>query len=239
MSQPVSSAAVERWRKKIATAFEPNPEYLVPILQFIQEKAGYLPAEAMSGAARHLRIPTSKVYGVASFYAQFHFEPRGLHTVTVCRGTACHVRGSARILKDVEKDLGVAPGGTTDDRLFSLQTVACFGACARAPVVVVDEKVHGQQTSAESKRLVEGVRKASKKVASAKKAADSKKKKAAASAKKKAAAPAKKKAAASAKKKAAARAKKANGRKGEAKKPAAGSSKARKGRARKQGRVTS
>jgi NADH-quinone oxidoreductase subunit E len=143
------------WPEKIAEHFAPDPKYLIPILQFLQAEAGYLSPEAMQSAARYLRISESKVYGVASFYAQFHFEPRGLHKVTVCRGTACHVRGSGRLLGDLEKHLGVAAGGTTEDLKFTLETVACFGACALAPVAVVDGRVHGRQSSASLKELVD------------------------------------------------------------------------------------
>jgi NADH-quinone oxidoreductase subunit E len=144
--------------EKIAEHFEPDPRYLIPILQFIQSEAGFLSPEAMQSAARYLRIPESKVYGVASFYAQFRFEPRGKHTVTICRGTACHVRGSRVLLREIEKELGVEAGGTSGDMLFTLETVACFGSCALAPVVVVDGRVYGRQTAASLKKLVGGLR---------------------------------------------------------------------------------
>ncbi len=145
------------WPEKIAEKFTPDPRYLIPILQFIQSESGYLSPQAMQAAARYLRISESKVYGVASFYAQFHFEPRGRNKVTVCRGTACHVRGSGRLLADLEKHLGVAAGGTTGDLKFTLETVACFGACALAPVAVVNGRVHGRQSSASLKKLVDAV----------------------------------------------------------------------------------
>jgi len=142
------------WLKRIAARFEPREQYLIPILQFIQTEAGYLPPEAMRAAARHLRLSEAKIYGVASFYAQFHFEPRGRHKVTICRGTACHVRGSARLLTDMEHQLGIKAGGTTEDLSFTLETVACFGACALAPVVVLDDQVLRQQTSASLKKII-------------------------------------------------------------------------------------
>ncbi len=155
MKQGSDPASIQRWRKKIARKFDPRPQYLIPVLQYVQTEQGYLPPEAMSAAAGYLGISESKVYGVASFYAQFHFEPRGRHTVTVCRGTACHVRGSAPNLRDLEKKLGIQAGETTKDLEFSVETVACFGSCALAPVVVTDAKVHGRQTSSSAARLVD------------------------------------------------------------------------------------
>jgi NADH-quinone oxidoreductase subunit E len=149
------AASIAKWQKKIADKFEPRPQYLIPVLQYVQNEEGYLQPEAMSAAAKHLRVSESTVYGVASFYAQFHFEPRGKHIITVCRGTACHVRGSAGILKDIEKKLSIRAGETTKDLKYSIETVACFGSCALAPVVVADAKVHGRQTSASAGRLVD------------------------------------------------------------------------------------
>ena len=119
-------------------------------------------ALAMQAAARFLRMSESKVYGVASFYSQFYFSPRGRNTLTVCRGTACHVRGSGRLLNDVQKHLGVEPGQATEDLSFSLETVACFGACALAPVVVLNGQVHRQQTPVSLRRLVDRTRAAGK-----------------------------------------------------------------------------
>jgi NADH:ubiquinone oxidoreductase subunit E len=147
--------SIHDWQKKIGRKFDALPQQLIPILQYVQSEAGYLPPEAMSATANHLGVSESKVYGVASFYAQFHFEPRGRHIVTVCRGTACHVRGSAAILQDLEKKLGVRAGETTKDLEYSIETVACFGSCALAPVVVTDAKVHGRQTSSSTARLVD------------------------------------------------------------------------------------
>ena len=147
-----------KWIEKLDKNFESKPQYLIPILQFIQSDAGYLAPEAMQAAARYLRISESKVYGVASFYAQFYFEPRGKHTLTICRGTACHVRGSARLVEEMEKHLDVEAGGTTKDLDFTLETVACVGACALAPLVVVDKKAHGRQTPNSLKKVVDEVR---------------------------------------------------------------------------------
>jgi NADH-quinone oxidoreductase subunit E len=120
---------------------------LIPILQEAQERFGYLPKEAMQGIAKFLRLPESNVFGVATFYAQFKFTPTGKRIVKVCRGTACHVRGGARILSEVEKQLGIKPEETTNDLEYSLETIACFGSCALAPVVVIDKTVYGRMTT--------------------------------------------------------------------------------------------
>ena len=119
---------------------------LIPILQEAQERFGYLPKEAMQGIAKFLRLPESNVFGVATFYGQFKFTPTGKRIVKVCRGTACHVRGGARILSEVEKQLGIKPGETTDDLEYSLETVACIGACALAPTMVIDDEVQRKMT---------------------------------------------------------------------------------------------
>lgn len=159
----VPSLSTDDWRKQIADQFESRPEYLIPVLQFIQEDAGFLPPESMVATARHLRIPESKVYGVASFYAQFNFEPQGEHRITICRGTACHVKGSGRIESELSGYMNVPPGGTTEDMLFTLEAVACVGACALAPVVVVSGEVHAAQSVASVKRTVDKLRKKSQK----------------------------------------------------------------------------
>ncbi|HUU02109.1 MAG TPA: NADH-quinone oxidoreductase subunit NuoE [Myxococcota bacterium] len=157
----------EKWIAEIASEFEPEPQYLIPILQFIQSKEGFLLPDGMQAASRYLRLPLSKVYGVASFYSQFHFEPRGRNTLTVCRGTACHVRGSARLLDELSKHLGIQPGGTTEDLSFTLETVACLGACALAPTAVINDAVHGRQTAASLKKIVDLARRKGKQASQA------------------------------------------------------------------------
>lgn len=119
---------------------------LIPILQEAQEQFGYLPSEVMLEIAKFLRLPESTVFGVSTFYAQFKFSPTGRRKVRLCRGTACHVRGAPRILEEVEKYLGIKPGETTEDLEYSLETIACFGSCALAPVIVVDDNVYGRMT---------------------------------------------------------------------------------------------
>ena len=120
---------------------------LIPILQEAQEKFGYLPEEVMQRVAKFLRLPESDVFGVATFYAQFKFIPVGKSIVKVCRGTACHVKGGERILESVQRELGIQPGQTTDDLEYSLETIACFGSCALAPIVVIDKTVYGRMTT--------------------------------------------------------------------------------------------
>ena len=118
-------------------------ETLIPILQAVQEVFGYLPEEALGAVAAHLGVSAAKVYGVATFYNQFRLLPVGKHTVRVCRGTACHVRGSKLLLDNFAGELKIKPGETTPDGEFTLETVACLGACSIAPVVTVDDDFHG------------------------------------------------------------------------------------------------
>lgn len=120
---------------------------LIPIIQEAQDAIGYLPPDVLRDVAGHLNVPEAAVYGVATFYAQFYLEPQGKHRVRVCRGTACHVRGSARIRRLVERLLGVKEGGTTDDRLFTYETVACVGCCALSPVMMIDDTYYGRMTA--------------------------------------------------------------------------------------------
>jgi len=122
-------------------------EELIPILQEAQEQFRYLPLEVMREIAKFLRMPDSAVFGVSTFYAQFKLVPSGKRIVRVCRGTACHVRGGARILREVERRLGIKPGKTTDDWEYTLETVACIGACALAPTMTLDKETHGQMTT--------------------------------------------------------------------------------------------
>jgi NADH:ubiquinone oxidoreductase subunit E len=128
---------------------------LIPLLQQAQERYGYLPAAAIEEIARFARLSPSEVYGVVTFYAQFRLTPPGETTVKVCQGTACHVKGAKRILEEVEAVLNVKAGGTTDDRKYSVERIACFGACSLAPVVVVGKTVHGRLTPTKVKKLLQ------------------------------------------------------------------------------------
>lgn len=120
---------------------------LIPILQKVQGELGYLPEEAISEISLFLGIPESEVYGVLTFYAQFRTTPMGKNHVRICRGTACHVRNGERILAEVERRLKIKPGETTPDLEYDLETVACLGCCALAPVIVINDDVHGQMTT--------------------------------------------------------------------------------------------
>jgi NADH-quinone oxidoreductase subunit E len=119
---------------------------LIPVLQEAQGIYGYLPEEVLARISRELKIPLSRVYGVVTFYAQFYLTPRGRHTVRVCRGTACHVRGGKNVLKAVQQFLGIEESETTADFKFTFETVACLGACALSPVLLVDKTYYGKLT---------------------------------------------------------------------------------------------
>ncbi len=117
---------------------------LIPVLQEAQNIYGYLPQEVLEKIAKELEIPFSKIFGVATFYAQFHLKPRGRNIVRVCLGTACHVRGGAKIFEAVKDSLGVNNGETTEDLRFTLESVACIGACGLSPCMMVNEDTHGR-----------------------------------------------------------------------------------------------
>ena len=114
------------------------------MLQDIQKEKGYLPEEDLSEIAEEVRIPVSRLYSLATFYKAFSLVPRGRHTINVCLGTACHVRGGARLLDKLERDLDVVQGETTEDGRFTVEAVRCVGCCGLAPVVVIDENFHGK-----------------------------------------------------------------------------------------------
>lgn len=119
---------------------------LIGLLQEVQDRFGYLPPGALEQINRRTRIPLSRIHGVVSFYAQFYTEPRGRHTIRCCRGTACHVRGGKKVIDTVRNVVGIEDGETTEDMMFSFETVACLGACALSPVVVVDGMYYGKAT---------------------------------------------------------------------------------------------
>ena len=130
---------------EILSEYKDNPKgALIPVLQKAQGVYGYLPKPVLETIARELRLTTAEVFGVVTFYAQFHLNPRGKHIIRVCQGTACHVRGGAKILEAVSEHLKVKPGETTRDLEFTLETVACLGACGLAPVMMVDDNTHGR-----------------------------------------------------------------------------------------------
>lgn len=135
-----------------------NPARLVPILQAVQHEYRYLPREVLNYVATALDVAPARVFGVATFYSHFAIEPKGKHLVRLCDGTACHVKDSIPILDAIRKRLGLGPKQTTtSDLLFTVETVACLGACGLAPVVVVDEQVYGQMTPASAVKVIEEV----------------------------------------------------------------------------------
>jgi NADH-quinone oxidoreductase subunit E len=122
-------------------------ESLIPILQEIQAAEGYLSKQHMREIARHLGISAAKVFGVASFYNQFRFQAPGRFRIQLCRGTACHVKGSSPLLDSLQRELKIKPGQTTEDGMFSIEVVACIGACGLAPVIAVNGEFHAAVTS--------------------------------------------------------------------------------------------
>lgn len=115
---------------------------LIPILQEIQNSYGYLTEDSIKRVGTHLKLPTSKIYGIATFYNQFSFIPRGKYHIRICHGSSCHVNGSAKLIRELEKLLQINNGDTTKDGIFSLEVVACLGACSRSPVVEVNNEFH-------------------------------------------------------------------------------------------------
>ena len=130
---------------------------LIPALQRTQEVYGYLPAEALRSLSDRLGVSLTKVYGVATFYSQFHLTPRGRHIVQQCDGTACHVRGAARIIDAVEQELGIRAGETTPDLKCTYEVVYCLGSCALAPMAIVDDRVERQLTPDKMRKLVKNL----------------------------------------------------------------------------------
>ncbi len=146
-----------KFRKQIdgiLSDFSQDRSSLIPILQQVQQEFGYLSEEAMQIIADFLHLSGSTVYGVSTFYTHFKLTPSGRKVVRICQGTACHVRGAAHLLRDIERRLGIKPGKTTADREYSLETVACVGACALAPVMIINDDVYGRMTNAEAGKIL-------------------------------------------------------------------------------------
>ena len=132
-----------------------DPKMIIPILQAVQEEYRYLPQEVLVFIATSLGVSPARIYGVATFYSHFSLEPKGKHILRVCDGTACHVKGSSKIIKALQDHLNLTDKKkTTPDMLFTLETVSCLGACGLAPVLVVDEDVYGQVTSEKAVEIV-------------------------------------------------------------------------------------
>jgi NADH-quinone oxidoreductase subunit E len=131
---------------------------LIPILQEVQENQGYISREAVVRVSKHLNLPATKIYGVATFYNQFRFQAKGKYHLMVCRGTACHVKGSNRVLEMAQKALKLKPGQTSRDRLFSLEVVACMGACGLSPVVNVNGEFYAKVTPQKLAKIIQECR---------------------------------------------------------------------------------
>lgn len=128
--------------EQIVDRYSGEAGMLIPMMQDIQAEFGYLPGEQLRGLSKRLGVPLSRVYAVATFYASFRLAPKGAHEVTLCVGTVCYLKGAGRVSEAISKEFRVEPGGTTRDRLFTFQAVNCIGACAVAPVMLVDGKCH-------------------------------------------------------------------------------------------------
>ncbi len=142
----------ELWR------YDGSPGELIPLLQSAQEHFGYIPRRAIETIAGVTSIPESSIYGVITFYSQFRLQPMGRHQVRICTGTACHVSGANVLVDAIQDELGVEVGGTTQDGLFTLFTVACLGCCSLAPAMMIDDETHGRLTPAAARKLLRGYR---------------------------------------------------------------------------------
>ena len=150
--------------EEILETYEHRGQHIVDVLQDIQQEAGYIPAEVVKAVSNGLNVPLIEVYRVAKFYKAFSLAPRGQHIITTCMGTACHVRGAPRMLDEVRGQLGIEPGETTEDNMFTLECVNCLGACALGPIVVLDGDYHGHMTPNKLRKLVQSVRSGEKEV---------------------------------------------------------------------------
>ncbi len=139
--------------KETFSSFEGKEEELIPLLQKVQENLGFLSDESMEEIARFIRVPASMVYGVATFYTQFRFVPKGEKHIMLCRGTACHVKGAPRIQEEVENQIGIKVGETSEDLKYSLENVACIGACSLAPCAMVNDSVEANLSPKKIEKL--------------------------------------------------------------------------------------
>jgi len=142
----------------ILDAHADQPGALIPVLKSIQDAYGYLPREALEAVAEYRQEPLASVYGLATFYSQFHLAPRGEVVIRVCQGTACHVNGGSAVLAAVTEELGVGVGGTTPDGEFTLETAGCVGACSLAPVIVAGDTIHGRLEPGKAARVIRRLR---------------------------------------------------------------------------------
>lgn len=131
-----------------------NKSDAIQILQDVQKKFGYISKDYLSQISKAIDVPYAELYSIITFYKSFSLEPKGKHTIRVCDGTACHIKGSRELLEELKESLGIKPGETTKDRLFTLETVACMGVCALAPVIVIDGKYYGNLDRSKLKKII-------------------------------------------------------------------------------------
>ncbi len=151
--------------QQVLNTYDGQPQYLVETLQDIQDEYGYISEDTMRVVSEELDVPLIEVYRVANFYKAFSLSPRGRHVITVCLGTACHVRGAPRLIDEVLGQLGIEPSETTEDGTFTVERVNCLGACALGPIVVLDGDYHRNMTPNELRKLVQSVQHGEKEVA--------------------------------------------------------------------------
>ncbi len=154
----VTVEKVEQNVKEVLARYGNNPARMIEILQDLQDIYGYLPKEVLKEVSLQTEVPLTRVYHVATFFKAFTLKPRGKYVIQVCTGTACHVKGAYRVLERLEDVLGIKAGDTTDDLMFTLETVNCVGACALGPVVIVNEKYHAYMTPAKVESLIKEYR---------------------------------------------------------------------------------
>lgn len=158
MTQATQTTRSFRRVIEILDRLERDPHKLIPILQAVQEEYRYLPREALTFIATSLGLAPAQVYGVASFYSHFSLQPKGKHILKVCDGTACHVKGSSKLIEALQKRLSLTNDkNTTPDMMFTLESVSCLGACGLAPVLVVDDEVYGQVTAEKALEIVDAL----------------------------------------------------------------------------------
>lgn len=148
--------AVNEEARQIVEEVGREPEKVIPLLQEIQRRHGYLPENMVEAVAGELDVPVSQLYGVATFYSQFRFTPIGKYLIKVCKGTACHVAGAEQLHDMISSELKIDEGETTEDGLFTLESVACLGCCSLAPVVMINDKIYGKLSASKIRKIIKG-----------------------------------------------------------------------------------
>ena len=154
MSCAECSETVAAEAREIVKEVGSEPEKVIPLLQEIQKRHGYLSQDIVEAVAVEIKLPVSRLYGVATFYSQFRFTPMGKYLIKVCKGTACHVAGAEKVYSIITEELGVEEGGTTGDGNFTLESVACLGCCSLAPVVMINDNIYGKLTPAKMGKIL-------------------------------------------------------------------------------------